>query len=143
VSGVIETLGRCHPALVHFPVALVVTAMLAELMFIGKKVARYTEAARFMLAAAALASIPTAVAGFAAAAGEVFPAGLQSAFTIHRIAGIAVPVLIVLAYALCEGARRSGQVWEQGLYRFFLYLATAVVLVAGYFGGLLVHSPQI
>ena len=143
MSGVIETLGRFHPVLVHFPVALVVTAMVAELLYIGKKADRYTETARFMLAAAACVSIPSAVAGFAAAAGQSFPSGLQVVFTIHRIAGVATPVLVVLAYALCEGARRRGQVWEQALYRVFLATATACVMVAGYFGGLLVHSPEI
>ncbi len=143
MSVVIETLGRFHHVLVHFPVALVVTAMVAELLFIAKKTAGYADAARFMLAVAALVSIPSAVAGFAAASGLSYAAGLQDAFAIHRIMGIAVPVMVVLACAMCEGARRSGQVWEQGLYRVFLALATAFVLVAGYCGGLLVHSPQI
>jgi uncharacterized membrane protein len=112
VSAVIETVGRFHPVLVHFPVALVVTAMVAKLFFILKKAAGYADAARFMLAVAALVSIPSAVAGFAAASGLSYAAGLQVVFQVHRIMGIVVPVLVVLAYALCEGARRSGQAWE-------------------------------
>ena len=87
-------------------------------------------------------SIPSAAAGLAAASGEAVAADLGGAFTIHRIAGLVAPGLIVLACAMGEGARRSGQVWEQGVYRVFLFVAVVCVVVAGFYGGLLVHGGE-
>jgi uncharacterized membrane protein len=140
MNGLIREIGGFHPALVHFPVALVLTALVAEALYMGRKAEWCAHAARFMLVAAAWLSVPSAVAGFAAAESETIPAALEGAFAIHRIAGVVVPVLAVLACALGEGARRSGQVWEQGLYRVVLLLAAAAVLVAGLYGGELVHG---
>lgn len=131
-------LGHLHPALVHFPVALVLVAAAAEVMYVWRKKQRFGDAARFMIAAAAWLSVPAAVAGFAAAA-DVNPSMLR-VFTIHRISGVALPVLAFLAYAMNEGARHSGQVWEQMTYRVCLLLAVVCVLLAAYCGGLLAHG---
>jgi hypothetical protein len=49
-------------------------------------------------------------------------------------------VLAFLAYGLEEGTRRSGQVWEQALYRIFLLLAAAGAMVTGFFGSNLAHA---
>ena len=48
--------GRIHPFLVHFPVALVLAAFLAEALCVARRDGRYTEASRFMVAVAAWAS---------------------------------------------------------------------------------------
>lgn len=140
MNELIHRIGEFHPTLVHFPVALVPAALVAEALYMGKKAEWCGHAARFMLAAAACMSVPSAIAGFMAAEAETIPVALEGVFAVHRIAGIVVPVLAVLAYALGEGARRSGQVWEQGLFRVVLLLAAAAVLVAGFCGGELVHG---
>lgn len=140
MSGVLENIGHFHPALVHFPVALVLTAAVAEALYMTKRKQRYGDAARFVITAAAWLSVPAAAAGFAAASGETFDARLEGVFTIHRVAGTTLPFLVILAYAMGEGARRSGQVWEQMLYRLVLLVAVVCVLVAAYYGGLLEHG---
>lgn len=140
MSGAVELIGRLHPALVHFPVALILTAALAETFYITKREQRFGDAARFMIAAAAWLSVPAAAAGIAVASGQTIAMALRRAFSIHWVAGVAVPVLAFLAYGMSEGVRRSGQVWEQLLYRLFLLLAAAGVLLAAYFGGVLAHG---
>lgn len=135
-----EILGRWHPAMVHFPVALILAAGAAEILYAVRREQRFGEAARFMIAAAAWIGVPAAAAGFAAAAGEVFTEELAATLAVHRVAGVATPVLAFVAHGLCEGTRRSGQVWEQMLYRGFLLLAVAGVLVAAYYGGKLGHG---
>jgi uncharacterized membrane protein len=142
MTALIEKLGALHPALVHFPVALVLTAAVAEWLYATRKSQFFGDAARFMIAAAAWVSIPAAVAGFAASSGRTFPPELQGAFTLHRIVGITTPVLAILTAGLCEGTRRSGQVWEQALYRVFLALAVASTVAAGFYGGLLGHAAR-
>jgi uncharacterized membrane protein len=140
VREILESIGRLHPALVHFPVALVLTAAAAEALYMARREQRYGDAARFMIAAAAWLSVPSAVAGFAAAAGRTLDPAVEGAFSIHRVAGTALPILVFLVYGLGEGSRRSGQVWEQILYRLLLLAAAVCVVVAAYCGGLLQHG---
>ena len=135
MNALIHEIGEFHPALVHFPVALTLTAAVAEALYMGRKSGRFGDAARFVLAAAVWLSVPAAVAGLMAGESEAIPDALAGTFAVHRIAGLVAPVLIILAYALGEGARRSGQVWEQGLYRLVLLLAAVCVLIAGFYGG--------
>ena len=138
VSAVWEFVGHYHPVLVHFPIALVFLTVVAEVLLVVKKEARFGDAARFMIASAAWISIATAITGFAHASGWTFGEEEARTFAIHRIAGIVTPVLIVLAAGMAASARRSGQIWELFLYRVFLALAAASVAIAAAEGGELV-----
>jgi uncharacterized membrane protein len=140
VSGLIHEFGELHAAFVHFPIALVVTAAVAEALYMARRANWFGEAARFMIAAGAWASVPSVAAGFAQASGETFAGPTARFFSAHWVGGVATAVLAFLAYGLGEGSRRSGQVWEQGLYRLFLLVAAVGVLVTGYFGGRVAHA---
>ncbi len=135
-----DALGRLHPILVHFPVALIVSAAVTEAIAVARRDERLGDAARVMITIAAWASIPTALAGFARADAVTLSPELQSTFAIHRIAGIATPVLAFLAAGLVAGVRKSGQIWELFLYRAVLLLAAIAAVIAGYHGGELVYG---
>lgn len=135
-----DALGRLHPFLVHFPVALVLTAAVTEAIAVARRDERWGDAARFMITAAAWLAIPAAVAGFARAGAVVIEPELQSTFVVHRIAGIATPVLAFLAAGLAAGVRRSGQIWELFLYRAVLVVAAVAAAIAGHHGGELVYG---
>ncbi len=139
-SGFLDAVGRLHPALVHFPVALLVMAAVAELLCIIRREGYFADAARFMVTAAAWMAAPAALAGFARASAITIPPSAEDAFAIHRIAGIVVAVLAVLAASLAAGVRRSGQIWELFLYRIVLLLAVASALVAACYGGEIVYG---
>jgi uncharacterized membrane protein len=139
-AGLVDTLGRFHPALVHFPVALVLAAAAAEALCVACRNGRFGDAARFMITAAAWVSVATAATGFARAGSIVFTPDEASVFAVHRVAGIVVPVLAFLAAGLAEGTRRSGQIWELFLYRIVLVCAAVAVTVAGFCGGELVYG---
>ena len=134
--------GRLHPFFVHFPVALILTALVVETLAVVRRDERMGDAARVMITAAAWMSIPAAIAGFARASSEVIAPELQATFAVHRIAGIATPVLAFLAAGLVAGVRRSGQIWELFLYRAVLVLAAACAAVAGHHGAELVYGPD-
>jgi uncharacterized membrane protein len=138
----IEFLGRLHPFLVHFPVALILAAAVAEALYMARKNRYYADAALFAVTAAAWVAFPAFLVGFAAASGQVFEADIERAFAVHRIAGIVTPMLAFLAAGMGHSTRRSGQVWEQMTYRLFLFLAAIAVLVAGAYGGVLVHGAD-
>lgn len=133
-------LGRLHPVLVHFPVALVLVALVAEGLCIARRDGRYADTARFLILAAAWLSVPAAVTGLIRADSMTFDPTQARLFAIHRVAGIATPVLVFLCAGLGEGARRSGQIWELMLYRVVLVLAAVSTAVAGYFGGEIVFG---
>lgn len=141
-DGVWRAVGTIHPILIHFPVALILTACLAEGLLILRRQPWFGDAARFMIIAAAWVSVVAAVAGFALASAMSFDPELQRAFAIHRVAGVATPVLAFLAAGLAESARRTGQVWELFLYRIVLVLAAVAVIAAGWNGGLLVYGTE-
>lgn len=139
-SGFLDALGRWHPALVHFPVALLAAAAVAELLCIARREGHFGDAARFMVTAAAWAATPAALAGFARAGAITIPPSAEHAFAIHRIAGIVVAVLAALAASLAAGVRRSGQIWELFLYRIVLFIAVAGAIAAAYYGGEIVYG---
>ena len=132
--------GRFHPALVHFPIALVLVAVVAETLCIARRDGRYADAARFMILVAAWISVPTAITGFIRAESITFDPAEAPLFAVHRVAGIVTPVLIFLCAGLAEGVRRSGQIWELLLYRALLLLSAISTVVAGYFGGEIVFG---
>jgi uncharacterized membrane protein len=139
LSELLHEFGELHKVFVHFPVALIFTAAVAEALYMARRSQWMGEAARFMVAAGALASIPALAAGFAEASGETFTGEAARVFSVHWVGGVTTAVLAILAFALGEGSRRSGQVWEQGLYRIVLLLAAAGVLITGFFGGVIGH----
>ncbi len=132
--------GRFHPFFVHFPVALIVTAAITEAIAVARRDERLGDAARVMITAAAWLAVPAAVAGFARAGSVVIEPELQTTFVVHRIAGIATPVLAFLAAGLVAGVRKSGQVWELFLYRAVLALAAVSATIAGHHGAELVYG---
>jgi uncharacterized membrane protein len=139
-AGVIGWFGHWHPVVVHFPIALVVMAALAEVLRVLKRNESYAFAARFMLYGAAFASVVAAMLGFAAAAGESYEGQQALNFTFHRILGVAVPVLIFLTLGLCESARRTKEGWQYTAYQALLFVTMLVVVMTAYLGGTLVFG---
>jgi len=140
VSELIHEFGELHPAFVHFPIALIVTAAVAEALYMARRSQWLGDAARFMMAAGAWAAVPAVAAGFAEASAETFAGGTARVFSVHWVCGVVTAVLAFLAYGLGEGTRRSGQVWEQALCRIFLLLAAAGAMITGFFGASLAHA---
>jgi uncharacterized membrane protein len=137
---VIEFLGNLHPAAVHFPIALVVTATVAEVVHTRDRPPGVSSAARFMLLTAAPFALVSAVLGFAALNGRSFEPELAGALGIHRIAGVAAAVLTVLSAGLAESAARRGERWRIVFYRAVLFSTAAAVTVTGHFGAVLTHG---
>jgi uncharacterized membrane protein len=142
VSGLIHEFGELHRAFVHFPIALIVTAAAAEALYMARRSQWLGDAARFMIAAGAWMAVPAVAAGFAEAWGRTFAGEAARQFSVHWVCGVVTAGLAFLAYGTGEGSRRSGQVWEQALYRIFLLASAAGALVTGAFGGSLDDAEQ-
>jgi uncharacterized membrane protein len=116
-------IGRLHPLLIHFPIALVIAAALAE---VAAMVTR-DEGAAFALLAT--------IAGWRLAVApemEVSPL-----LEWHRWLGT-VAAGAALAAALATGGVRHRSALSVRIYRIALFAAGTLVAVTGHFGGLLV-----
>ena len=92
---VVKWLSHFHPVVVHFPVALLIAAFLAQLLFSLRPSWKTDIAATFCLALGALGSIPSALLGWQLAEGRV--RGGDELFQ-HRWLGVSTAVCAMLIW---------------------------------------------
>lgn len=132
-------LGKFHPAAVHFPIAMLLGAALAELLSLRFNNGFFRDAARFSLWAGALGAIGAASLGW-------FYGGFrltdeETLLTLHRWNGTGIAVLTLLALWLGERRARQ-QPLRNGMYRTALFATALLVGLNGYWGGLMVYGPE-
>ncbi|MCB9907496.1 MAG: hypothetical protein H6830_07250 [Planctomycetes bacterium] len=123
--------GRFHPIVVHFPIALLVAALLAEL---GGKLGRLRQSAatsEFCLWLGALGSLPAAGLGWALGANGSYHAG---ELDWHRWLGVATAALSLLALFVF---RRYPKLRLPGL-----FLLAVLVGITGHLGGELTYGDD-
>ena len=131
-------LGNFHPVSVHFPVALLAVAALAELLWIlwSKPGFRFTS--RFCLLLGTAGALLSATLGWFLAGYEwVDP---QWELTTHRWLGTGTALFSPLVLALSEWSERRDTAWLRYLFRTTLFLGAVLVSVTGFFGGVLVYG---
>lgn len=133
-----DLLGRLHPLMVHFPLALVIVAALVELW---RAVRRHDGPSPFAVTSvwfAAVGGVGAACSGWANAAygGESTSVDLF----VHRWGGVAVAALLVALAITGTTASRAGHTAWSGLWRMGLVLCAGIVAAVGHFGGNLVHG---
>lgn len=134
----LNLLGRLHPLMVHFPLALAVVAAVVELW---RALRRHDGPSPFAVTAlwfAAAGGVAAACSGWANAAygGESTSVDLF----IHRWGGVAVAALLVTLAIAGTTASRAGHAGWSGIWRMGLVLCAGVVAAVGHFGGNLVHG---
>jgi uncharacterized membrane protein/YHS domain-containing protein len=140
-SKLVSFLGLFHPAIVHFPIALILVAGLAELLLLATGRPLFASATRFILPLAALGAVAAASLGWAAAAAAYYPPDPAQVLEQHRWLGTTVVLFSVAAAILRERVERTpataGLRWS---YRGVLLLAVLLVSATGHFGGELVYG---
>jgi len=130
--------GRLHPLLVHFPIALVLIAAIAELVSLTTRFPEWHMVAVANVRAGAAFAIASAAAGWLLASSRIVEG--SPALEWHRWLGVAGAVAAVAAaLATSEMDRPPRRLW---LYRIALFWAAALVAVAGHFGALLVWGAD-
>lgn len=139
VWAVVEWLGRFHPVVVHFPIALVLVLGLAEVLAMaGRGIG--LPATRFLLVIALVSSVLGAALGWANAAFAEGNGSMADVLLMHRVLGSVTPLLVGLSWGLFEHGNRTGSQRSLRIYRGILLLAGGVVAVAGHLGGTLVFG---
>jgi uncharacterized membrane protein len=132
-------LARLHPLLVHFPIALVVIAALAEAAAALRRDRRLRVVAIANVRAGAVFALLAALAGWRLAAAQGMEA--TSLLEWHRWLG-ASSAAVAVAAALASFGRDVRSCVQLWIYRITLFAAAALVAVTGHFGGLLVWGTH-
>ena len=130
--------GRLHPALVHFPIALILVAAVMEVFRFGRT--QSSGAARACLAFGALGAISAAFSGWRYAI-EGHGGSMPDELFQHRWGAIIVAVISSLSWLAgsLAGKKESGALLK--CYRFGLLLCACLVGYVGYLGGQMVYKP--
>jgi uncharacterized membrane protein len=131
--------GRLHPLLIHFPIALVLAAVIAEAVALTGDDARWRTVATANAQAGALFAVLAAAAGWLLAGrpGGDTPPLLEWHRWIGSLAAVAA--VVAAATASAAGGRGRSAIW---MYRLALAGAGLLVAIAGHLGGVLVWGAD-
>jgi uncharacterized membrane protein len=132
-------IGRLHPLLIHFPIALVIAAVAAEVAATVSGDGRWRTVAIGNVRAGAAFALVAAIAGWRLALGP----GTEATALLewHRWLGT-IGAGVSLAAALASWGADGRSSLELGIYRIALFGAGISVAVAGHLGGLLVWGAN-
>jgi mono/diheme cytochrome c family protein len=137
VRRILEDAGRFHLQLLHFPIAFLIAAALAELWSAGRQQVGPSSAVRFCVLCGAASAVPAVLLGWAyAAVGH--GAGTAATLALHRWIGTAAAAWAVLTAVLVERDARRGR--HGSAAQLMVLLGAVLVGVAAHFGGMLVHG---
>jgi uncharacterized membrane protein len=125
-----------HVVLIHFPIALFITAVAFDLMGYWSKRRSFADAAYYNLLVAAISTVPVIATGILAWQMQLEGQKLKGALLLHLALGSLSGCMICLAWWLHFRTRRR----RQGLpkYRFAVEaLAVSVVMMTAHLGGFL------
>jgi uncharacterized membrane protein len=131
--------GRLHPLVVHFPIALVIVAAASEAGWIVTSDRRWRSLAVFNVRVAAVFAVAAAAAGWRlASAPGIEPTSLLE---WHRWLGAsaALSTSVVAAVTVRDEAGSQARLW---IYRIALFGGALLVAAAGHSGGLLVWGAD-
>jgi uncharacterized membrane protein len=129
-SGSIWT--NLHPATVHFPIALLLAAALAELVSLFRPSPRLTDAVVVMAWGGAAGAVVAAAFGWVHTGLWL---GGDTAMHWHRWTGTGLALIAPIAAMLSSHTDRR-------LFRVLLFSMTVALLAQGYWGGELAHGPN-
>ena len=134
-------LGRWHPAVVHFPIALFLITGVLEIAARPGRRAWLTDGTRVLVALAALSALVATGLGWLAMG---LPGPVEDlTHTLHRWIGTAIALVGLAAWWAKERAVRPGAgPGKRRLYAGLLAAIVVAVLVNAYLGGALTHGAN-
>lgn len=136
-------LGKFHPAAVHFPIALLLAALLAEVISILTGSQRYASAGRYCLVLGALSAVLAGTLGWFFGGFHLIDDGSwRSLETRHRWAGTVTALLSIGLLILCRLSARPDARVSKRLYRVTLVVTAGLVGFTGYLGAALVWGAD-
>jgi uncharacterized membrane protein/mono/diheme cytochrome c family protein len=129
--------GKFHPVSTHFPVALLMTAVLAEALAWWLRRDEWMLLVRFLTVLGALSSVPTTVLGWFTDFPLLSGSELATIYRFHQILGTATCAwALVCAVLVCLSECEEGSMARRR-FRGALLLGAFLVSVVGFLGGAL------
>lgn len=130
-----QWIGSFHFIFLHFPIALITTTVISELLFMCFRRPIFDFASRFMLLAAAVLAIPTALLGLIYSYTDSY-SGFQTDFILwHMWAGILTAVFAIFV-AFIRTRLGISKLYYASLFVLFL-----LVNITGYLGAGMIFGP--
>ena len=144
IDSLLSFASRFHPVVVHFPIALSMAALLAEVLSLFPKLQWASASSRFCILLAAAGAIAAGVTGWLKFThGPMAGVTPDDATNLHRWVGTASGGLAIVAAALSLLTSVLPQSTKaRWTYRAVLVLAVAIVGFSGHLGGLLVFGSD-
>jgi uncharacterized membrane protein/mono/diheme cytochrome c family protein len=138
---ILRDAGQFHPPSTHFPIALLIVALPAELMWALTRKDSWKAVVRFCVVLGAATAVVTATLGWCDAAVSHYSGSTAKILEWHRWFGTATAVWAVLLAALSEFANRKGNSPRLCLsFRLTLLAGIILVSIAGYLGASLIYG---
>ena len=139
----LEAFGHLHPVLIHFPLALLLTAWVLDLIQVWTKAPHLRSAlrstSRWNILIGAIALLPALATGWAAYLTVAHDAPSHAAMTLHRNLALA-SVAVFAALGVMAWLRHETEWINRWPFRVGFLLAVALLIATGYRGGLLVYT---
>lgn len=134
-----QFLGRLHPMIVHFPISLLVIALVLELFTISRKTQELRSAIHLLLVIGALSAIAAVVFGWLLKTQDAYSGNV---LVIHQWSGIATAVLAIATVLLHRLIILHNKKNLFKSYRAILISTVLGVTVAGHYGASLTHGTD-
>jgi uncharacterized membrane protein len=134
-----QFLGRLHPLIVHFPIGLLIMAMVLEFFTLHKRNQELRSAINILLIIGALSAAAAVIFGLLLKTQDQYSG---SALSIHQWSGIATAVLAAVAMVLHRIIIKHDKQHLLKTYRAILIFTVMGVTVAGHYGASLTHGSD-
>ncbi len=135
---ILRWVGRFHILLIHFPIALLMVAVVGELWSVRRDKQALRTAVRFCVFLGAIAGVGAVTLGWLHADAGGYGAGSPQILAQHRWLGTAAGLWAVGVALLSEVESRRGR--RSQLFRLLLCAGALLVGAAAHLGGILVHG---
>jgi len=133
--AIIHWIGNFHPVVLHFPIAMITMAGIAELLNTRHPGSLYANSSRFMILTAAIVTLPNALLGLALGYEVSYPGPLSDVFWWHGACGFTTAGFALFVAWLRERYERSRDPSTLSSYRTWLAFLVLLVLSTAYLGG--------
>jgi uncharacterized membrane protein len=141
IKMLLDAFGKTHPAVAHFPVALLIAALAAELIAWKTKNAHFQTAGKFCLVIGTGGAVLATLTGFPFTELMFFSAR-PPLLVQHQLLGYAVVLVALLAcvLAMILKKRLKGKIFF--VYLLLLVLMAGLIVITSHTGGMLVYGEE-
>lgn len=140
--GLMELVGRIHPAVIHFPIAWLTLLLLIETvaLFTGK--AEWSRFGLYVLILTLLSFIPAVTTGLILAKSQESDPDIIKLVTLHRNINLSVVLICVIAFILRLARAEKLQGRARLPYYLLILVSTALIMFSGHLGGKMVFGEN-